>query len=850
LYTEDENKPHVKKWNPLLIKQYLNEQELINENRYKKITNKTENKKRKSVSSVDVSQVIVDLKRDLSIENNLVSNMKKKNVDGKKMKSVDNVGEKTVYGSAGSKTKPVKSTKKSAVKQTVVKNNINISTHGNNNTFIINGFGEQQKNNTQKSKPLISNTININNNGDSNRFVLNAQGEFDIPGFGSTADIITPPVFNPKTTLQNTTGQQCFMNVIIQLFLNCPCLKSKLFVSKVNAEEFILNLNELERQYRMLDKLKTVRVILCMKEFFKVYLKCFQTPTTLPCTVTADDFVNACIVVAKDCTPHHAIADQNLHHDAYEFYLFMNDKIFCHEYDEGLTLFPDIVVELQNSFTYGTNDCVFTINNGCCNHGPKIRFFEERNSCMSSEILCSLPVCENVIGLNECLRTSFEMEHRDDIFCSECEKNKRKPPLTYIKMKKFRFLPDLLILNFPRRLLDIVNGTRLSLPIIWNIDNSFLSQAFTEHNFEYVLLAVVLYHVGGTINSGHYTVCIFDLVTRKWKEYNDGRYNEYVQDPLDFYTSSKVTVALYQKRFVADTSTSDLRSAVVSNVTNSSVSRLGIVSSKIVRRKESCKFLLTIHVDAATTTLMEQTRNLPILDKDRFAIKQVFKRCRNQRNVNDIITAENLTNSSSLGHFLGLEGSNYQHGNVIDSYVEMLRDRMTRMSIERIYIGVTTFHSTLMNESREGSRYDYASVKRNFRRFDIFEDFDVMLFPVHLLHMGHWIIVRVDMVNKTIIRIDSMYYENNDGTYTNNILKFLQDEFFEQKGIRMNVDDWLIINKINCPQQQNGYDCGVFVMMFLDVMIDQIPLNVITQAKMADYRIKIGQDLMRGQLRY
>jgi sentrin-specific protease 1 len=116
--------------------------------------------------------------------------------------------------------------------------------------------------------------------------------------------------------------------------------------------------------------------------------------------------------------------------------------------------------------------------------------------------------------------------------------------------------------------------------------------------------------------------------------------------------------------------------------------------------------------------------------------------------------------------------------------------------------------------------------------------------------MGHWIIVRVDMVNKTIIRIDSMYYENNDGTYTDNILKFLQDEFMEQKGIRMNVDDWLIINKINCPQQQNGYDCGVFVMMFLDVMIDNIPLNVITQAKMADYRIKIGQDLMRGQLRY
>ena len=139
---------------------------------------------------------------------------------------------------------------------------------------------------------------------------------------------------------------------------------------------------------------------------------------------------------------------------------------------------------------------------------------------------------------------------------------------------------------------------------------------------------------------------------------------------------------------------------------------------------------------------------------------------------------------------------------------------------------------------------------------DIFDDFDIMLFPIHLLRKFHWIVVRVDMINKTLIRIDSLNpirtkkTSGNDDDIIGNMFKFLQDENLKQKGIPLNVDEWLIINSIPCPQQQNGYDCGVFAMMFMDVMIEQIPLNVITQSNMANYRIKIGLDLMRGKLRY
>jgi sentrin-specific protease 1 len=51
------------------------------------------------------------------------------------------------------------------------------------------------------------------------------------------------------------------------------------------------------------------------------------------------------------------------------------------------------------------------------------------------------------------------------------------------------------------------------------------------------------------------------------------------------------------------------------------------------------------------------------------------------------------------------------------------------------------------------------------------------------------------------------------------------------------------------PQQQNGYDCGVFSIMCADYVSDNLPLSYV-QEDMQNNRVKIAAAIRRGHLTY
>jgi Ulp1 family protease len=46
--------------------------------------------------------------------------------------------------------------------------------------------------------------------------------------------------------------------------------------------------------------------------------------------------------------------------------------------------------------------------------------------------------------------------------------------------------------------------------------------------------------------------------------------------------------------------------------------------------------------------------------------------------------------------------------------------------------------------------------------------------------------------------------------------QYIEDESLDKKKVDFDTSDWTLHNKIDCPAQENGFDCGVFTCMYMD----------------------------------
>ena len=144
--------------------------------------------------------------------------------------------------------------------------------------------------------------------------------------------------------------------------------------------------------------------------------------------------------------------------------------------------------------------------------------------------------------------------------------------------------------------------------------------------------------------------------------------------------------------------------------------------------------------------------------------------------------------------------------------------------------------------------YDYAQVARWSKKFDVFEKQKVLI-PLHLSHQLHWVMMVIFIQKKEIHFYDSM--SGNGHQYLHVVLKWLVDEALSKKQTVLDPAEWKLIDEEHdVPQQQNGYDCGVFTIMCADHLSDNLPISSYRQSEMPANRIKIGAAIIRGHLLY
>ena len=160
----------------------------------------------------------------------------------------------------------------------------------------------------------------------------------------------------------------------------------------------------------------------------------------------------------------------------------------------------------------------------------------------------------------------------------------------------------------------------------------------------------------------------------------------------------------------------------------------------------------------------------------------------------------------------------------------------------RSWFAITHFFVKLLTGT---GKYNYANVRRWTRRIDIFAS-DKVVFPINLDN-EHWTILVIYMLRKELHYYDSM---NGDGRrFLKAALQWLSDDIMDKTHIQIDLREWKCFHQeTDVPQQRNGFDCGMFIIMCARAVAYNQPLTSYCQEDMPRYRTMIGRHILRQRL--
>ena len=138
--------------------------------------------------------------------------------------------------------------------------------------------------------------------------------------------------------------------------------------------------------------------------------------------------------------------------------------------------------------------------------------------------------------------------------------------------------------------------------------------------------------------------------------------------------------------------------------------------------------------------------------------------------------------------------------------------------------------------------YNFAKLQRILKRQKFSLDtHDTLIIPVNVKQC-HWFLLRVCFTTYCIQVVDSILStEDQAALYASVLDRFLS----ELSG----VSAWRVEVLESVPQQGNGYDCGLFACVNMELMSRSLPVRYEVEEEFSDdNRKRIAVELMFGQL--
>ncbi|XP_062503900.1 sentrin-specific protease 1-like [Corticium candelabrum] len=185
-----------------------------------------------------------------------------------------------------------------------------------------------------------------------------------------------------------------------------------------------------------------------------------------------------------------------------------------------------------------------------------------------------------------------------------------------------------------------------------------------------------------------------------------------------------------------------------------------------------------------------------------------------------------------------LNDDNWLNDSFIEAYLCFLKshsgkDLQKNRNLKNFEVLSTHFFTTIRNKGIK-------SVDSWYKKADIF-DVKLLIVPINEGNI-HWTLLVVNNREKTMTYYDSIrgLYDATDSF--SQMKQYLSRQSMLRRIIQIDWTEWKTINASEIPQQQNGNDCGVFLLQYAYCVVHRRDMDF-SQADIPQIRCRIQSEL-------
>ncbi|KAM0854404.1 hypothetical protein ACQ4PT_050455 [Festuca glaucescens] len=186
-----------------------------------------------------------------------------------------------------------------------------------------------------------------------------------------------------------------------------------------------------------------------------------------------------------------------------------------------------------------------------------------------------------------------------------------------------------------------------------------------------------------------------------------------------------------------------------------------------------------------------------------------------------------------------LNDKDWLNDEVINLYLELLKERELKEpnKFVKCHFFNTFFYKKLINGG-----YDYKAVRRWTTKRKLgynLIDCDKIFVPIH--KEVHWCLAVINIRDKKFQYLDSL--GSMDMKALKLLARYLVDEVKDKSGDEIDVLSWKQEGVQNLPLQENGWDCGMFMLKYIDFYSRDMDLNF-GQKHMPYFRRRTAKEIL------
>ena len=168
---------------------------------------------------------------------------------------------------------------------------------------------------------------------------------------------------------------------------------------------------------------------------------------------------------------------------------------------------------------------------------------------------------------------------------------------------------------------------------------------------------------------------------------------------------------------------------------------------------------------------------------------------------------------------------------VIDCYLSLLDEWDKQLGGNSIFLAAIDIN------------FDFTEYANNIQRRQLTLETKYLFCPMHI-NKNHWVIVVVDIKEKSLNYFDSM--KGSGANQFKYVIKCLNILLPQTKWSQSVMSETIVDFPL---QKDNTTECGIFLMMYADYFLANLEMDFSLE-DMPKFRIKIFTDLVRNSLNY